>query len=130
MTPQEILDISYIGLMKQGDKSVNLYGSCKYRGNKGMKCGVGFLLSDKAGKAFDRLSNSTAIDYVVHSKSKYVEEWMLINTSLLSDIQAAHDTLHSCGFRDSITKQYHKIATKYNLILPNVDVTTGELIND
>ena len=129
MTPQEILDISYIGLMKQGAKSVNTYGSCRYRGNRGMKCGVGFTLSDKAGKAFDGLSHNSAIDYVVHSKSKYVEEWMLNNNSLLSDIQFAHDTACSFNFRESVAEEYHNIATKHNLTLPNVDVKTGELSN-
>ena len=130
MTPQEILDTSYVGLMKQGDKSTDRLGSCRYRGNKGMKCGVGFLLSDKAGKAFDKRYLSSAIHGVVDSKSKYVEEWMRNNISLLCEIQAAHDTAQSYGFRDYITRQYHEIATRHNLTLPNVDVTTGELIND
>lgn len=130
MTPQEILDISYIGLMKQGAKSTANNGSCRYRGTKGTKCGVGFLLSDKAGKAFDRLTYNSAIDFAVQSKSKYVEGWMLNNNSLLSDIQAAHDNAFSYDFRDCIAEEYHKIATKHNLTLPNVDVKTGELVND
>ena len=129
MTPQEILDASYVGLMKQDAKSFDYYGSCRYRGNKGMKCGVGFLLSDKAGKAFDRLAHNSAIDYAVNSKSKYVENWMIENVSLLGDIQVAHDTATTGNFREDIAEQYTKIADGYNLTLPNVDVKTGELIN-
>ena len=129
MTPQEILDVSYVGLMKQGAKSMNSYGMCCYRGIKGSKCGVGFLLSDKAAKAFDKRANNSAINLVVQGKSKYVEDWMIENVTLLKYIQSAHDLASEWSFREDVAHHYTEIAKKYNLTLPNVDVKTGELIN-
>ena len=127
MTPQEILNTSYLGVMKQGAKSIDRYGKCRYRGNKGMKCGVGFLLSDKACRAFDRVCYKSTLKHIVQGKSKYVEEWMLDNILLLDDIQRAHDESFSYSFMESIAERYSEIATKYNLTLPNVDVNTGGL---
>ena len=52
MTNQEAFDIAAVGMIKQGARSLVDPGpdgsnACAYRGEDGMKCGVGFLIPDE-----------------------------------------------------------------------------------
>ena len=49
LTMQEVFDTAVIGLLKQGVKSAEPGNpsACRYRGEGGLKCAVGFLIPDE-----------------------------------------------------------------------------------
>lgn len=122
MTPQQIFDAAYRGVMQQGRQSMSpgIFGKgCKYRGPNGLKCAVGFLISDQAAKAWDRSPHSS-IGARITSKSKFVEQWMRDNRHLLESIQRAHDNDPEPGetFTQSFDRRMRRIAKDYLLEIP------------
>jgi hypothetical protein len=44
---QKMFNIIVLGLSKQGRKSMDVNELCMYRGIKGRKCGIGFIITDE-----------------------------------------------------------------------------------
>lgn len=44
---QEIINVGYLGVIKQGYRSQDIQGNCKYRAEKGFKCVIGFSIPDE-----------------------------------------------------------------------------------
>ncbi len=54
MNNQQLFDIVSKHLLKQGRRSVNAYGSCRYYGDDGLKCAIGCLIPEnKYNKEFE-----------------------------------------------------------------------------
>ena len=47
MTLQLLFDNAAVGVIKQGKPSVDANGKCKYRTKEGLKCGIGFSITDE-----------------------------------------------------------------------------------
>lgn len=99
MTAQEIFDKVTAHLRKQGKASVDIDGSCAYRGEGGTSCAVGCLIPDEM---YDEMMEGGA----VHAEEpKYPELYKAIdvlglrgNVGLLTSLQRAHDeTLQHVG---------------------------------
>lgn len=120
MTPQEILNKSYLGVMKQNQMSVRENGGCAYRGTNWTKCAIGHLIGDQAAMTWDKLDNGSIHD-IISSRSKYVETWMVDNQRLLCDLQRVHDrmlVLDSQSFRSVYKREMQLVATRHGLELP------------
>jgi len=87
MTKQEIFDTAVIGVLKQGGPSLDVKGKCAYRGEDGMKCAVGFLISDKDGAFYDSLDDSDVCSLVDLGYLMELDE----HKSILAVLQATHD---------------------------------------
>jgi hypothetical protein len=108
MKPAEIFTACYRAMKKQGERSIEFAnGKCMYRGPRGLKCPIGHLISDKAGRAWD-LSESSTIRGRVQSRSKFVEPWMREHLDLLTEIQEAHDKSTIEGFFKEMAQIGHR----------------------
>jgi hypothetical protein len=121
MTPQEIFDKAYIGVVKQGKKSINAVSDCAYYVGKNLRCGVGHLLSESAAKAFDscaRRDLETDIESILDAKaSKYIGPWMEENRELIVDVQRAHDNVSdfSSAFVEFFKSNMKSVAEKHKM---------------
>jgi len=120
MTPQEMFDKAYIGVVKQGCKSTDVLGSCLYRGVNDTKCGIGFLIHDDIAKAWDRRKNNE-ITKIKSTKRYPVPKFIVDNISLAGAIQRAHDEAMDTDFIRDFKKNMKCVAIAYNLTIPNVE---------
>ena len=116
MTPQEIFTTAYLGVMTQGRASLNHAGTCKYRGQNGAKCALGFLIDDATASVWDDPgANITKIHLL-----GLTPEWMRPHIELLGAIQACHDDA-IFGRYDSFSQNFHDrmavVASNFNLNL-------------
>jgi hypothetical protein len=132
MTPQEIFDKAYIGVMKQGRASVKpSSGSiksmvCAYRGNDSTACGVGHLVDDETAREWDMIG---AIDDVIAQLDDDLPPWVLNNVRLLQRIQYAHDFAEADN-RTGSDKGFTKIfEEKMQLVAQNHILTVPEIPN-
>jgi hypothetical protein len=122
MTPQEIINKSYLGLMRQGQESWGS-GTCLYRGPNGTACGIGLLIEDDEFARRldnpDELGYGTEIASWINAKPELFPDWMIENVNLLVSIQHIHDTSHLKGdvFCEHITDKFRKLAHDMNLTL-------------
>ncbi len=72
-------------MIKQGERSYDQNLSCSYRGLNGLKCPVGWLISDK--EYDDEMENKTSSALIVEG---YLKRYASIE-GLLSDLQKVHD---------------------------------------
>lgn len=86
-SPGEILSFIGINMLKQGCMSVK-YGGCKYRGDNGTKCAIGFLIPDEIYTP--RLEGYTNARDLI-AKLCYSELKDVIY-DLLDDLQTLHDS--------------------------------------
>lgn len=130
MTPQEILNKAYLGVMRQGQPSVSSDGrNCVYRGKNGLKCAVGHLISDEAAVDWDKNpSTSLGIGQILKydTGNRYIEDWMEDNVGLLSNLQLAHDASVTFpndleGFTQNFKRRVEKIAFSHGLKLPELE---------
>lgn len=131
MTPQEIFDKAYIGVMKQGVASVkpsaifNNFTCCAYRGLNGKTaCGVGHLIDDETAREWDMIGS--IIDVIYTLEEDDLPPWVVPNKNLLEDIQMSHDDAHHCGSdTDPFLTRFHsnmkEAAEKHSLIIPKFE---------
>lgn len=86
MNSQEIFDTTYDAIMAQGKPSIGKDGICKYRGEGGTKCALGFLIDDETAQKWDVFGGILDVTYKTP-----VPDWVTENLSLLRDIQDVHD---------------------------------------
>lgn len=120
MTPQEMFDKAYIGVVKQGCKSTNSGGGCAYRGVADTKCGIGFLIPDDIARAWDRRADNS-IESIKHTERYPIPKFIADNILLASEIQAAHDGASKSHFICDFKERMQWVANAYNLTIPNVE---------
>lgn len=124
MTPQEIFDKAYIGVVTQGRKSDKGHKGCSYLTEDGLKCGVGHLLDAETAKIWDKYEDSSVGTIVMRDRpDSMVPSWMKVrsNLELLNSIQRAHD--NSNGDKDFVFRfkwEMDGIAKENNLTIPEM----------
>lgn len=118
MTPQEMFNAAYIGVMKQGRKSTGNDGGCAYRGDSGCKCAAGFLIPDE--HYYPSMEGST-IEYI---ELPYELSHIRTNMNLVENMQCAHDKAR-CSDEPRVFVDYFKermttIAKSNNLTVPAI----------
>lgn len=113
MTPQEIFNTAYTGIIAQGRQSLNKKGDCRYRGPDGLKCAIGHLIDDATAEKWEGI----AISYI--NKFGTPPGWIAENIQLLRMIQDAHDAdSEPETFIEEFTAWMEDIATQFNLEIP------------
>lgn len=82
MNAQEIFDTVAKHLATQGCQSLSATGDCSYRGERGLKCAVGILISDEEYTPFME-GNGPG--------HEALPNWFGQFESLLRDLQSVHD---------------------------------------
>jgi len=88
MTDREVFDRVKSHLLTQGARSVSETGSCRYRGDGGLKCAAGVLISDELyhpGLEGQTVWHSTVIDALEASGVP------VSALAMLTDLQELHD---------------------------------------
>jgi hypothetical protein len=116
MTEQQVFNKAVTGVLGQGEPSItdDESSACVYRGPRGLKCAVGFLIKDR--EYCSQMEEVPVMDVIgmVPSLKKRLRD----HVSLLDSIQRAHDAAsvnydfltHFCG-------RVVNVANKYNLKL-------------
>ena len=122
MTPQEMFNKAYLGVIQQGQKSVKNKGHsvCAYRGLNGIKCGIGHLIPDDLAKAWDQSSNS-AILLIQATKEHPIPDFIQQNKLLASAIQAAHDNSAMIDFIEDFKDRMAAVAKDFKLTIPQLE---------
>lgn len=129
MTPQEIFNKAYIGVVRQGKASTKVDGRCAYRGKNGTACGIGHLIDDKTAGEWDKMADSSIAGIIEGSDDREsLPAWVPDNADLLVDIQRAHDDSKDYSdadepeltFVEFFIEDMVTIAAKYNLEIPVV----------
>lgn len=117
LTMQDVFNNAYIGVLKQGEPAINRGSNCCYRTtNRGkiLKCAIGHSIHDSIYK---RSFEGKDPDIILEP---YVQN---LDGSLLEDIQYAHDdNRYSRNFCFGFKEAMHKIAMKYELKVPELNI--------
>lgn len=93
MTPQEIFNKAYEGVVAQGRPSTTSDGGCRYAGPEGTRCGVGHLVPLDVAEAWDARANDAGIGLILdENEAPGIEPWMHAHRNLLNAVQDAHDS--------------------------------------
>lgn len=101
LSRQEVFNLALNGVRAQDYKqSVNKNGYCAYRGNDGLKCGIGHCVDDDLALLMDQGTYSN-IQYLLREDEEDFkgasELRQIFNTkdvAFLSEVQAAHDDMN------------------------------------
>jgi hypothetical protein len=118
LTYQQIFDRAWTHIVAQGKRAVNDEGSCLYRGENGLRCAIGALITDEAYTK--DIENLTVLNI-----PKEVLRQSNLPTSIggcrfLAEIQGCHDYPIDGGFIDEFKKRMREVAAEYNLRCPPV----------
>jgi len=145
-TNQQVFDAALWGIRMQGykrslrsRKSYNFSGGdgthCAYRGDNGLKCGVGHAVPDELyllgdGLTMDTVASikgagtETAIGSLLDRFPKIAEYFKGVSSSLLIDLQSAHDSDLANG-PDAWEEQMRYLAGEYGLnYIPPAEMPT------
>lgn len=128
MTPQEMFDKAYLGVIQQGSKSENAIGGCVYRGQSGNKCGIGHLIPDDLAKAWDKRTNSS-IAHIRETEAYPIPDFIKNNMALACAMQAAHDycaNYDHYAFIKEFKYRMEQVAKDYKLTIPQLQLETTE----
>ena len=108
-TRQEIFNLAYIGLKKQGfQRSFDNYG-CAYRGKNNRRCAIGFCIED--GDYHDGLEARSASDPEVMAAARISTE----DKDFAALLQSQHDF---CGVPEQMKEKLHEFAETFELTVP------------
>lgn len=116
LTNQQVFDNALNGVRAQGYvRSQSLSGSCSYRGDGTLKCGIGHSIPDEVyDYAMDCADNSTAVNDVICKFSKLGDLFQNCNKELLQDLQDAHDNMaEPIQFEDAMWAVASEFDLKY-----------------
>lgn len=122
MNQQEIFNAMVKGLAAQGFKQSKNEHGCKFRGNDGMKCALGQLVTDEELAALkivpDREPPAYRVSQFILQKMESTGEQYLAlsDQNLLWDAQMAHDC---SGGPDDMKEKLAKVAKKFGLAVPS-----------
>lgn len=120
MTPQEMFDKAYLGVIAQGRKSEKPNGGCAYRGAQGSKCGIGHLIPDDLAHAWDDRTNSS-IAHIRSTKAYPIPDFIVTNRSLACALQDAHDCCENIDFINEFKYRMSKVAADFKLTIPQLE---------
>lgn len=100
MTLQEAFDIASVGLLTQKYPSQNSSGECLYRGPRGRKCAVGFLIPDEL---YTRSLEGKGLEFV----REQIPELCKLPYDFLDCLQHIHDTMYPHGWREHLQNFAH-----------------------
>lgn len=114
-TPQQVFDNALNGVRAQEYVRSESSGvSCSYRGDGGLKCGIGHSIPDEAyNPEMDCSDFSTAINDLIYKDSKLKKMFKDCEPELLQCLQDAHDCMADGNqFEDAM----HTAALRHNLV--------------
>jgi len=114
LTMQEAFNIAYIGVTRQGKKSINGSG-CAYRGCLNTKCAIGFLIPDQEYQ-HDFDSGIAHICYI----SEKVSTLKKLPYNFIRELQSAHDSARDQVFVTDFQAAMGKIAKEHSLVIPSL----------
>lgn len=129
MTNQEILNLVYPAIVKQGGMSVGSDGFCAYRGENGMRCAVGWLIDDEN---YRHALESQTVDGSIVVRKALGNSVGEVDIEFCSALQDAHDAFliaQTLGKLDKEEveswetfnkKEFERLADEWNLELPEV----------
>ena len=123
MTPQEMFNESYIGVVTQGGPSVSDEGLCRYRGEGGTKCGVGHLIDDETASVWD-MQDKPSISSIIRLGNLKVPNFIKDNEVLARGIQKSHDIAYTNlrfgdeDFMLTFKNNMEKVAKDFDLTIP------------
>lgn len=119
MTRQEMFDMAYCGVMRQGGPSVDPDNrQCLYRAPGGKKCAAGWLIPDEA---YSEAMEGVPIE-PVHLVAMGLPKETEMYRTFVREMQRAHDVASwqkGQEFLDAFTTLMRAVAVGYNL---NTDV--------
>lgn len=122
-TAQEVFDYVIGHLVSQGKQSIQMEGRepCAYRGDNGLKCAVGVLISDEV---YNDGMEGNSVDGLI---KKFPRECLITgiikHKDILDDLQHMHDSLSTWQNQDSFSHAAQRIADLYNLTVPEIAYT-------
>lgn len=138
MTPQEIFDKAFAGIVAQGKPAFSDESGCEYMKEDGSRCAVGVLLDEETAKSWTE-AHVGAIDDLMYDFRQYhsrmgeegatykvtVPQWVIDNVGLLESIQVAHDASARLVYATSpelwlenFVERMKTVAKNYQLNLP------------
>lgn len=125
-------------LYKQGRRSVDAGGYCRYRGYGGTKCAVGMLIPDEDYKSDFELGTSLHIEDPV---GEYLQQKYGCNGADIGFLRVCQSSLHdrilaftdSAGFRATVIREAKLIARSFSLdgtFIEQLDVPTDKSLMD
>ena len=139
MNRQEIFDkvITHLVTQKVQSRTNSDWGGCAYRGENGLSCAVGCLISDEDYRPemddSDVIEMGTDIGAILNV-FPHLPEWMRLNRDLLSDLQGIHDTDYDTAFSfsdDDFREDVIHVANAHNLKvehLINASTVSGDTV--
>ena len=117
-TLQRIFNIVVRGLASQGWRRSQGYHGCAYRGEGGMACGVGHLLSNKvAKKADDGIVDSSG--YAIRSLPGLIRNGLLAASPKTAEFLRRIQSIHDMKVEgDSMRDGFNSLAKEYGLKWP------------
>lgn len=105
MTPQQLFDTAYMGLVAQGERAYDRNrGSCRYRTGTGLKCAIGMAIpDDQYLPAMDNglLGFVEVLDVIGMDRD---------HQDLATFIQYAHDYSDSDDFIQTLRDNFYAVA--------------------
>jgi hypothetical protein len=138
MTPQEIFDKAFAGIVAQGKPAFSLESGCEYVKEDGSRCAVGVLLDEETAKSWTG-AHVGSIDDLMYDFRQYhsrmgekgttykltIPQWVIDNAELLESIQDAHDASARFTYVESpelwlenFVGRMKAVAKNYQLNLP------------
>ena len=90
MTREEILETVTKHMLAQSERSTDGAGACMYRGQDGLACAVGCLMTDEEAEAADLFRGDT--DVVILQEAGLIPERLEPHLELLAKLQTIHDS--------------------------------------
>jgi len=118
MTLQEAFNASYIGVIKQGKKSVDTAGESLYNDGQGCRCGIGQTMP-KDTNLMDR--NGDSINILVRDHHPAIAHLTHIDRDILIEFQHCHDGAEiGKTFISEFKQNMNLFAQKYHLTIPTI----------
>lgn len=119
MTEQDIFDIVYPAMIKQGKPAIDEKGNCKYRAPDGSKCAVGHLLEDDEYNP-EIEGNSVEEAGIAH----LIPDRLLPHVQFLVDLQHAHDVMVDGNNKRDFRETSAWIVSERDLKYPEIEGET------
>lgn len=129
LSRQEVFNRALYGVRAQDYKqSINENGYCAYRGNDGLKCGIGHCVDDDLAYLMDKgnAAGVTAIEFLLREDEEDFagapalrQIFHVEDAAFLSDVQSAHDGIGQNPSPETPQEAFEgameAIAERYNL---------------
>lgn len=109
-TAQEVFDFVAGHLFQQGERAVDIYGSCRYRAENGKSCAIGCLIPDDL---YVKEMECNTINEIVdlYSFPKYINN----NIDMIRRLQHTHDIRYNWDTTSKMKDSLKYVAEFYRL---------------